>query len=280
MAQKIEDIILRHSKRGMNILREHIAQDFCEIAARNIYSLERKKILLTTGFYVAGFAETDGPPGTYFLARALKSIGFTPVILTDSFCNGFFDNDPSIEVVYLEKGFCCEDIIKQHDPSALISIERCGENINGDYANMRGVSIAQHTADIDRLFDHAKEIGLYTLGIGDGGNEIGMGNLKDVIEKDLSLIPCKTKVTDLIIATVSNWGAYALAGLLSIHHGKNLLANYEEVSEYLAFIVEKGSVDGVNKEHTTTVDGFSAQTKKEIIDSINEYVAKKIGSAY
>lgn len=126
MAQSIENIILRHSKRGMDILKQHMADDFCSAAAKKIFSLERKNILLTTGFYVAGYAETDGPPGTYFLAKALQRIGFTPIILTDSFCKGFFDNDKSIETVYLEKGFSCEDVIKKYSPEAMISIERCG----------------------------------------------------------------------------------------------------------------------------------------------------------
>ena len=61
MAQSIENIILRHSKRGMDILKQHMADDFCSAAAKKIFSLERKNILLTTGFYVAGYAETDGP---------------------------------------------------------------------------------------------------------------------------------------------------------------------------------------------------------------------------
>lgn len=34
-----------------------------------------------------------------------------------------------------------------------------------------------------------------------------MGNLKDVISKKLSLVPCVNKVDHLVIATVSNWGS-------------------------------------------------------------------------
>lgn len=271
----IEEIILRHSKRGMDILRQYVRDDFCTSAAKKLYALERKNILLTTGFYVAGHAETDGPPGTFFLAGALKKLGFSPVILTDVFCKDFF-NDSSIPVAYLEKGFSCEKILNEYLPSALISIERCGENINGDYANMRGVSIAEFTADIDRLFDTAAEKGIYTIGIGDGGNEIGMGNLKDVISSELSLVPCKTRVTDLIIAAVSNWGAYALAAALSVLENKNLFAPYDEIFRYIEYIVSKGSVDGVNREHIPTVDGYPKEIEKEIIDEINEYIKQAL----
>lgn len=263
-----EETALLHSKRGMDILKKHLRDDFITDAAKKIYSLERKNILLATGFYVAGYAETDGPPGTYFLSLALKEAGFEPVIVTDGFCRDFFPED-KVNTEYVEKGFDPEALLEKYKPCCLISIERCGENINGDYANMRGVSIARHTADIDRLFDLARAKGIYTVGIGDGGNEIGMGNLKEVISEELSLVPCKTQTTDLIIATVSNWGAYALAGAVSVLQGKNLFKEYKEVDGYIKYIVGKGSVDGVNKVHEPTVDGFSPETEKEIVDKIN-----------
>ena len=91
-----------------------------------------------------------------------------------------------------------QDLLKQYQPAACIAIERCGENVQGDYANMRGVSIAEHTARIDELFELAKEQHIPTFGVGDGGNEIGMGNLKEVISEKLSLVPCRTCVDHLI----------------------------------------------------------------------------------
>lgn len=267
----IEDIILQHSQRGMDVLKAHLVPDFCSAAAKKLFALERKNILLTTGFYVAGYAETDGPPGTFYFAKALRKLGFSPVILTDSFCEGFFDGD-TIPVVYLESGFDCEAILEKYDPIALVSIERCGENIQGDYANMRGVSIAEHTADIDKLFDLALEKGIYTVGVGDGGNEIGMGNLKDVIATQLSLVPCKTEVTDLVIATISNWGAYGLTAELSLLAGENLFAPYDEIYAYIEEIVAKGSVDGVKKEHIPTVDGYVPEVEKSLIEQVNDYI--------
>ena len=209
--------------------------------------------------------ETSIHPESYEAARALmQACGITQ--LGEE--NAEFPED-KVNTEYVEKGFDPEALLEKYKPCCLISIERCGENINGDYANMRGVSIAQHTADIDRLFDLARAKGIYTVGIGDGGNEIGMGNLKEVISEELSLVPCKTQTTDLIIATVSNWGAYALAGAVSVLQGKNLFKEYKEVDEYIKYIVGKGSVDGVNKVHEPTVDGFSPETEKEIVDKIN-----------
>lgn len=267
---KVEDVILRHSQRGMTTLKAYLDEDYCAQAADALLALPKGTVILTTGFYVAGYAETDGPLGTVYLAKALNALGYHAVILTDAFCQGFFEPE-QVEVVYAPidapKTYY-QDLLKQYQPAACIAIERCGENVQGDYANMRGVSIAEHTARIDELFELAKEQHIPTFGVGDGGNEIGMGNLKEVISEKLSLVPCRTCVDHLIIATVSNWGAYGLTACLEAKTGKKVFPSYPEVAKYLESIVALDSVDGVKKEHICTVDGFSAEIEKEIVEGL------------
>ena len=96
-----EDIILRYSHRGMTDLRDCLPPDYCRRAAAAILGWPRGTVLLTTGFYVAGHAETDGPAGTLVLARALEGLGFTPVVVTDSYCRGYFEPE-GLEVVYMD----------------------------------------------------------------------------------------------------------------------------------------------------------------------------------
>ena len=273
--ETIEDVVLRHSKRGMTVLRGYMDSDFCKRAAQQILDLERGTILLTTGFYVAGYAETDGPLGTVVLARALKSQGFHPVIVTDQFCRGFFE-PAGLDVCYMDVDAYedeYEKVLDDYQPVGLISIERCGRNTEDDYANMLGVSIREHTAQMDWLFIKARQRGIPTFGVGDGGNEIGMGNLKDVISGKLELVPCKVKVDTLVIATVSNWGAYAVAAYIQKMTGVRVLPKFSELKEYLARIVDMGSVDGVTKEHTLSVDGFSLDVEREILDGLKNLAA-------
>lgn len=273
--ETIEDVVLRHSKRGMTVLRGYMDSDFCKRAAQQILDLERGTILLTTGFYVAGYAETDGPLGTVVLARALKSQGFHPVIVTDQFCRGFFE-PAGLDVCYMDVDAYedeYEKVLDDYQPVGLISIERCGRNTEDDYANMRGVSIREHTAQMDWLFIKARQRSIPTFGVGDGGNEIGMGNLKDVISGKLELVPCKVKVDTLVIATVSNWGAYAVAAYIQKMTGVRVLPKFSELKEYLARIVDMGSVDGVTKEHTLSVDGFSLDVEREILDGLKNLAA-------
>lgn len=274
-SETIEDVVLRHSKRGMTVLRSCMSRDYCRQAARRILELEKGTILLTTGFYVAGHAETDGPLGTVVLAKALEKQGFYPVIITDEFCRGFFEA-ADLEVCYVDVEDGAEKyeaLLEKFAPTALISIERCGRNVKNDYANMRGVSIKEYTARTDWLFIQARKQGIPTFGVGDGGNEIGMGNLKEVISGKLELVPCKVKVDTLVIATVSNWGAYAIAAYIQKMTGTKVLPGFSEIKEYLSLIVNMGSVDGVTKEQTLSVDGFSLDVEKEILDGLKTLAA-------
>ena len=70
--EEIENIIMSHSNRGMPILRKHLPPNYCKEAAEYILSWEKGVIFITTGFYVAGHAETDGPPGALILCLILK----------------------------------------------------------------------------------------------------------------------------------------------------------------------------------------------------------------
>jgi hypothetical protein len=265
--ETVEDVILRYTGRGMDLLRPYLAEDFCREAARRISELPRGKALLITGFYVAGVCETDGPPGTFALAEALKSNGFEPVIVTDTICDDYFEPF-GFRSVYLGKNMDKEayrELFDREDPVLLISIERCGRTADGDYANCRGISIAQHTARADELFEIASEKGVYTVGIGDGGNEIGMGLLAPQIAEKLALKPCVTKTSSLIIATTSNWGAYGLATLIG---GCPDLAR---INEFTAHIVSLGSVDGVSHKPQPTVDGFEVGINDEIVTALTAF---------
>ena len=265
---------MRHSKRGMHVLRKYMDTHYCQKAVEKLLSLPYGNILLTTGFYVEGHAETDGPLGTMTLGKALAKLGYHPIIVTDKYCKGFFEVE-GLEVKYVHLGDGKEEyekLLEECQPVALISIERCGRNVQNDYANMRGISIKDKTARTDILFEMARQEGIPTFGVGDGGNEIGMGNLKEVIMSKLALTPCDIEVDALIIATVSNWGAYALAAYMQKIKKIKVLPTYKEIENYLKTIVRMGSVDGVTKEQAMSVDGFSLEVEREILEELHRAV--------
>lgn len=258
---RIERLILQHSGRGMDVLQPLLSERFCTDAADAILRWERGTVLLTTGFYVAGHAETDGPPGTACLAYALQKAGFSVVVLTDPYCSGYFE-EFGIAVRYLPTEISDEALKKlvlEYAPVGMISVERCGKNIRGEYANMRGVSISSYTAPVDRVFD----MGICpTVAIGDGGNEIGMGNLADTIEEKLSLVPCKVCTDHLVIATVSNWGALGLSAGLGWLPSETEYRGFYETAQKLGF------VDGITKRCELGEDGFPLEIGLELLQSL------------
>ncbi len=106
---------------------------------------------------------------------------------------------------------------------------------------------------------------LTTIGIGDGGNEIGKGKIPaEVIGRNIpkgELIACRVATDHLIVCGVSNWGAYALAAGVALLRRANLdpgLFDVEKERELLRIMVEQGPlVDGVTAQPTVTVDGLS-----------------------
>lgn len=270
-----EEVTLRYSKRGMTLLKEYLQKDYCKRAAEKLLQAPKGNVLITTGFYVAGYAETDGPIGTLAVAKALEGLGYHGIVITDKYCEGFFElKNISVEYVAIDADQSVyEEILEKYRPVYMISIERCGHNLENEYANMRGDSITGQTACIDTLFELAAEKKIPTIGVGDGGNEIGMGNVRQVILEKLELNPCVVTVDDLIIATTSNWGAYALAAYMAKLSGRPVFITYEEIKEYMAKIVALGCVDGVTKQKKMGTDGFSMEIEKEIITSLKEAIA-------
>jgi hypothetical protein len=141
---------------------------------------------------------------------------------------------------------------------------------------MRGRDITNAMSPAQRLFEH-RDPAVITIGIGDGGNEIGMGKITwDAIRQNTArggLIACRVATQHLIVCGVSNWGAYGLAAgvrLLRAHPLGRSLFNPDKEYEILECMVDAGPlVDGVSGLATPTVDGLDfdryAETLKKIL---------------
>jgi len=266
----VEEIILSHDRRGISALRNHLPGDFCHDAAA--FVLERGTqsqgpTIIVTGFYIARAQapETDGPPGALAIGRALHALGLEVIYITDKhtmplLASDIVGKDEVIDFPLADDASSWRfagHILADFKPSLLVSVERCGLNRNQKYLNMAGEDITEHTARIDYLFSGEKN----SLGIGDGGNEVGMGNLARHIPRveTLPKNPALTPVARLIIASVSNWGAYGLVAALSRLVKRNLLPSVEWEKEMINEIVARGAVDGVSGQRRSSVDGFDLE---------------------
>ena len=273
----LEDIILEQDKRGIAPLHQFIPSDYLTRSAEIVLS-NTGKVFITTGFYIltAGTIETDGPPGAIALGNGLEKIGYEVVYVTDSYASKFLNEYRSTKSRLIDFPICSDEesckysktLLAEEKPSLLISIERCGRSQDGLYRNMRNLSITEYTAQIDRLFDLHNT----TIGIGDGGNEIGMGNVYRNVEKSTQLVeqPAITKVNELVISSVSNWGGYGLLAKLSQNTGKNLLPDVADEKDMIKGMVDLGAVDGVSGKSVYQVDGFELNQNAVTLEKLTK----------
>lgn len=277
----IENIVLSRDHRGVSALRPYLPPDFCQRAATLILD-HPGTALIATGFYIpsAGATETDGPPGAVAIGRALAALGYRVAYVTDRFSLGVMQALADGAAVsefplagHEESREQARQLLESVKPSVVIATERCGLTEEGVYRNMRGTDVSEYHAKLDYLFlDHP-----CSVGIGDGGNEIGMGNLAPVIPLVTTLAgpPCTTPTTRLVVASVSNWGAWGLVAAMSRLRGRNLLPSVEEGREVLARTVELGAVDGVTGRRSGSVDGFSPEENQRVLGEMHAWLARQ-----
>ncbi len=219
----------------------------------------KKKIAIVSGFYVpaAGAPETDGPPGALVLARALLSLGHETEIWTDSLCLDCMKCGAQALKIPEEVVFDVSNA-KSGDfkTDLLIYLERLGRAADGAYYNMRGEDISQWTPALDSFALSGK---VPVIGIGDGGNEVGMGSLLESLSEIMpAYSPCLCVVSSdvCIPVDVSNWGGYALVALLSRFAGRWLGQTDEEERAVLEALCACGVVDGVSRECRLSIDGL------------------------
>jgi hypothetical protein len=250
-------------------------------------------------------AETDGPPGSLQLAFALEAARIATTIVTDDHCASavyaaadaagyardrvfiaprdhsnwvadFFTAGPgaalshlvSVERVgpshTLESIACqnlCEDSLARFKSEVSPEAHDCCHN-------MRGTIIDEYTGGLHELFDAAPRLRpeMKTIGIGDGGNEIGMGGIPwDELARRLDgdwavRIPCRIATDWTIIAGTSNWGACALGAAVAALRGcadELRECDARQHQHLLETMVQLGpAVDGVTGRQQATVDGL------------------------
>jgi len=241
-------------------------------------------------------AETDGPSGAAVLARALhRAFGVVPILLTEE------QLVPSLREVVASAGFkvlpvesalrSCHSkgpihaatvlpfpislakaqreakrLFDLHSPGAVIVIEKGGMNESGAIYSCRGEETTETIAKADQLVIEARERGIFTVGIGDGGNEIGMGVIHKEAEEILTegigrSVPggfASSVPTDaLVVAAVSNWGAYGIAACLGVLLQDEGIPHDEGVERrVLEGCAHAGFIDGVTGYVEGSVDGI------------------------
>ena len=296
----IEDIILNQGKwTGISGVRLHLSHTFVEDAARFMVLDNPGHAFILTGFFIplgwdsptapgpvnksslnntvsvpkspipeTGSVESDGPPGAYFLGKALTKLGWKITYVVDHYAAFTLKGQPTVEEVIEfpitdEKNSedFAKELLAKHDPSVLVAVERPGMSAEGKYQFVGGTDVTVRTAKLDYLFRHHNA----TVGIGDWGNEIGLANISEFTGPNLpSKAPTITGSTHPIIAAVSNWGAYGLIAAISKITNRNLLPHPDMEFDHIQRLIECGMVDGRGRSEWI-VDGFGPEENRRVL---------------
>lgn len=269
------------------------------------------RVLIFTGWpsrswLINGLTETDGPVGAAILARALEeAFDVVPILVMEERLHefgvaglraaGLIVSDletalkskpgPPKASVAAVVGFTTDldaadieakRLLEQIRPDALLSIELPGANKDGAYHNVTGrVVPTELVIKADACMKEAAERGILTIGIGDGGNELGMANASEAIVKYIEngdVVAPATPVDYLVVACISNWGALGMAACIAAVSGKEEIFEHIDIVRITEALVWAGAIDGL----TAYVDPKNDGTSNKVNAGLTEMLSMSL----
>ena len=270
-------------------------------------------VYIMTGFVLRPYrkAEMDGIVSAALLCRALVlAFGAKPVIVCPKAnyeavrqlapCVGLHlrEDTAQLREIPVSMGVICftgdpelaphqaEEIIQRDHPAAVISVECPGANEKGVYHNATGLDVTELEAKQDVLFEKLQAMGVLNIAIGDLGNEIGMGAIHDTLETYIPYaarnacrcgcgggIAVRTKADNIITATVSDWGCYAMiAALAYLKEDPDIMHTPELEQKTMETACHSGMIDMYGW-CIPAIDGFGKSMNMTIVNLMRECVS-------
>jgi hypothetical protein len=314
----LETIVQKdEGNRGIQAMCAVLEKDQLYSAAHSLL-MQSTKVLILTGFpccpitkHGDSMQETDGPPGLASLTRCLLHLGKAVHVCVEETSASVVQEClkailPHLPIILLcelptkrnQYGSSCVLEIfpvtfdKQHydrldelkaeysktQQGHMIAIERAGPNEkDGKCKTMRGRAMIQ-LAPLHLLFINPL---CETTCIGDGGNELGMGKLKELKLPSEDTM-CSIPASYTLVCSVSNLGAHALCAALclvamweqpSINVSLDVcFGTDEELLQVMNRCVLAGAGDGVTGERKMFVDGMAFSMTLDTVSKLRQVV--------
>jgi hypothetical protein len=238
--------------------------------------------------------EIDGPVGAAVLGRALSLVGYPVSIFLEEPIIGVFQavcealEWSDYEVVNTSRLKNDEALDREADKIHIaVAIEKLGVNKKGVRHSIQGTPLpASEEPSPDRMIERLNTLGKMTIGIGDGGNEIGCGKLYDYARQVVPYgidcgCPCHggivtpTSTQHLLPAAVSNWGAYGVVTALALISDRDdVLLRPDEELTILEAALDAGCVDGGTGFREPAQDGVPAQASAALVSLLDAIVSQ------
>jgi hypothetical protein len=314
-------VTLDIGRRGIDRLyqpaRDRAGGPLCKAAAEMLADLRRgDHLMILTGsparsWVSKSIGESDGPIGASGLARAISE-GFDAVTVlitdrqlmaptaalvrragpsvVDAVEAGRVNDNPRFTSVAVVDS-CSEDdeearreaaaLIDSYAPRAVIAVERLGLTREGTYCNAVGHPFAEGRSRLDHVVHEASSRGIPTIGIGDGGNEIGMGAIADAVRTYMphGAAICSVTATDIVLPVgVSNWGCYGIQAALALLTGRPVFVHPPALERRLIeATVDVGFIDSPLGKGALSVDGLGIDIHVGITELLAAAVSEELG---
>lgn len=267
----------------------------------------RDTVVFCTGFFdpPSMIDEMDGPLGCVALARMLcVTLDITPVFLTE------VANMERMAVLAASLGLEVLDyelarttpfkaavmplpidherakaeavrLCAECAPAAMIAVEKPAPCPRGRYHTGKGLDVTDTVGKVDHVFAEARSRGILTIGIGDGGNEVGMGAILDDILRvvptgDVIGTPVETDL--LVVAAIANWGAYAIgATIAAALHMPEAIHSLEEERRLTGTAASLGFIDPATGLANGWTDGTPPVCSEAILELLRQMVLLRLG---
>jgi hypothetical protein len=272
-------------------------------------------VLILTG---AGYApnlplgESDGPPGAASLARALyQGLRVVPVFVCEACHAGPivaasqaatlmikpFDQarDRALGAAIArapasqdDVGTWISELFAQTNPRFVISTERLGPAANGVIHNATGHPLSggntpeSGVIDISPIVTLAGERGIPSIGIGDHGNELGFGTIRDAVIRTMPRGDRLATViaTDLVLPVMmSNWGCYGIEACLAyLLKRLDLIHRPAAEERIIRACLDAGGVEAMYCSTDFAVDGLRGESSMAVMQLLWDIVRKNLES--
>jgi len=252
--------------------------------------------------------ENDGPVGAAILARAVHwGLGATPVLVceqhhvapilasceaagvairpldvaTRTHTGGALVTAPTRQE---EIDGWATSLLDSLRPTAIVAIERLGPNSKGIVHGATGLSGWDPLVDLAPLFSRAADAGVFSIGIGDAGNEIGFGRIIDDVKRIQPYggkcqcacgagMATVTATDVLVVAAVSNWGAYGIEANLAMLLGRSDFQHtVDEAADIIHRCLEAGGLEAMFCTQRFFVDGIAGEISVSLVQVLREMV--------
>ncbi len=254
-------LLVAPSNRGMAELEQYVLPAPFTLAARALLGSEGS-VIIGTGFPVNGHPETDGPPAAIALCDALTQLDRHASLASWAEANAIF-RQAAPDLAFIDVPVTETPVNTGHTDAVLVMIEVCGKAEDNTYRNMRHKDVSASTPKFEAMFGtHA------LIGIGDGGNEFGMGNAGQQFMDRWELVRPLSTCDHLLPGNASNYGGYGLIRAMEWETGQTLLPDATAHASLIEQLVRLGCVDGLSGKHEPKVDSFALSETIRVIEAL------------